>query len=127
MKLRCFLLVVFAALAFGAKAQTLTANEIPDGINPEDYGFPRMEEYEQQMPKDADLCSLSFENATGYYVDVWIDKSYKGRITPWKRMALKIISKDSEVYFRTSGGTFQWYSKADCDSAFVLEVEEDED
>lgn len=120
-------MVVFAAFTFSAQAQVLTANEIPEGLNPEDYQFPRMEEFEQQMPKDADLCSVSFENATGYYVDVWIDKSYKGRITPWKRMAMKLASKEYEIYFRTSGGTFQWYSKGDCESAFVLEVgEEDE-
>ena len=127
MKLRYFLLVVFVAIAFGAKSQTLTANEVPEGLDPADYEFPKMEEFEQQMPKDAVMCSVSFENATGFYVDVWIDKSYKGRITPWKRMAMKLASKDYEIYFRTSGGTFQWYSKGDCESAFVLEVEEEEE
>ncbi len=104
----------------------MTANDVPQGLNKENYKIPHMEEYVQQMPKDADMCSVSFENATGYYVDVWIDKTYKGRITPWKRMSLKLASKTYETYFRTSGGTIQWFSNGDCESTFVLEVEEDE-
>lgn len=120
-------MVLFVVVAFVAQSQVLAANDLPAEINSADYQFPKMEEYEQQMPKDADLCSLGFENATGYYVDVWIDKSYKGRMTPWKRMQLKLASKNFEIYFRTSGGTYQWYSKGDCESAFVLEVEEEEE
>ena len=115
------------ALALGVKAQTLTANDVPEGIKAEDYTYPETEQFVPPLPKDADICNISFENATGLYVDVWIDKAYKGRITPWKRMSMKLVMKDYDVYFRTSGGTYQWYSAGDCESAMVLELDDDDE
>lgn len=123
-----FVFALCCALSIAtAKGQNLLANEVPEGLNLEDYEIPKMEEFEQRLPKDADLCTISFENATGYYVDLWIDKTYKGRITPWKRMSMKLLSKNFEVYMRTSGGTFHWYATGDCESAFILEVESEDD
>jgi hypothetical protein len=69
-------------------------------------------------------CLIKFDNWTGYYVDLWVDKVYKGRLNPWENSQLLLPEGYKEVYCRTMGETYQWQSAGKCNEEFLLKLEE---
>jgi len=68
-------------------------------------------------------CLIKFDNWTGYYVDLWVDKVYKGRLNPWENSQLVLPEGYTEVYCRTMGETYQWQSSGECNEEFLLKLE----
>jgi hypothetical protein len=68
-------------------------------------------------------CVVKFDNWTGFYVDLWVDKAYKGRLNPWENSQLILPEGYAEVYCRTMGDTYQWKSSGECNEEFLLKLE----
>jgi hypothetical protein len=68
-------------------------------------------------------CVVKFDNWTGYYIDLWVDKVYKGRLNPWENSQLVLPEGYTEVYCRTMGETYQWQSSGECNEEFSLKLE----
>ncbi len=70
-------------------------------------------------------CVVDLDNWTGYYVDIWVDKVYKGRLNPWESSQMILAEGYAEVYCRTMGETYQWQSAGECNEKFQLKLEEE--
>lgn len=68
-------------------------------------------------------CVVKFDNWTGFYIDLWVDKVYKGRLNPWENSQLVLPEGYTEVYCRTMGETYQWQSSGECNEEFLLKLE----
>lgn len=68
-------------------------------------------------------CVVKFDNWTGYYIDLWVDKVYKGRLNPWENSQLVLPEGYAEVYCRSMGETYQWQSSGECNEEFLLKLE----
>jgi hypothetical protein len=68
-------------------------------------------------------CVVKFDNWTGFYIDLWVDKVYKGRLNPWENSQLVLPEGYTEVYCRTMGETYQWQSSGECNEEFSLKLE----
>lgn len=68
-------------------------------------------------------CVVKFDNWTGFYIDLWVDKVYKGRLNPWENSQLVLPEGYTEVYCRSMGETYQWQSSGECNEEFSLKLE----
>lgn len=68
-------------------------------------------------------CVVKFDNWTGFYIDLWVDKVYKGRLNPWENSQLVLPEGYTEVYCRTMGESYQWQSSGECNEEFSLKLE----
>jgi hypothetical protein len=68
-------------------------------------------------------CMVKIDNWTGYYIDLWVDKIYKGRLNPWASNQMILDGDWTEVYARTMGEAYQWSSEGECNEEFVLKLE----
>lgn len=68
-------------------------------------------------------CVVKFDNWTGFYVDLWVDKVYKGRLNPWENSQLILPEGYTEVFCRSMGDTYQWQSAGECNEEFLLKLE----
>ena len=72
-------------------------------------------------------CVVKLDNWTGYYVDIWVDKNYKGRLNPWENSQMIMPNGFNEIYCRTMGESYQWVSGGECNEQFVLSLPDDEE
>ena len=56
------------------------------------------------------LCCVNFDNYTGYYVDIWVDGVYQGRVSPWKEGTVCVSAGYTTWYAESAGGTYKWNS-----------------
>jgi len=60
-------------------------------------------------------CLMTFENMTGYFVDVWYDNVYQGRISPWQEgTTLGLGSNYKTFTAQTVGKTLEWTGNIEC-------------
>ena len=64
-------------------------------------------------------CCIDFSNNTGYYVDIWVDEVYRGRIVPWDQGSICVGAGYTKWYAQTIGGTYYWGNSGACDVAFI--------
>ena len=91
------------------------------GVN--EYVIPAMDVAEEKPVLSRGGCLVKLDNWTGYYVDVWVDKLYKGRLNPWASNQMVLAKGFTEVYARTMGESYQWKSTGECNEQFVLKLE----
>lgn len=72
-------------------------------------------------------CVVKIDNWTGYYVDLWVDKNYKGRLNPWENSQLIMPNGFDEIYCRTMGESYQWMAGGECNEQFVLSLPEEDE
>ncbi len=66
-----------------------------------------------------DMCCLEFDNYTGYYIDIWIDDVYQGRLSPWQNSySLCLRAGWTKYYAQTIGGTFAWSDQGACSDSW---------
>ena len=85
-----------------------------------------------EMPIDRPVlsrggCVVKLDNWCGYYVDIWVDKTYKGRFNPWENSQLIMPNGFNEIYCRTMGETYEWRASGECNEQFVLSMPEDDE
>lgn len=69
------------------------------------------------------LCCLDFDNWTGYYLDVWVDNVYRGRVEPWDRDGLCVASGWTTWYVQTAGKTYYWEGEGTCNGDYVIKID----
>ncbi len=119
------LLGAFFFLANTVDAQNvLTGQKFVKSRGASEYVIPSGDVAIQKPALSRGGCLIKFDNWTGYYVDLWIDKVYKGRLNPWENSQVLLPEGYTEVYCRTMGETYQWQSSGKCNEEFLLKLEE---
>jgi len=98
-----------------------TTRIITRGVS--EYIIPDGEVFVEKSVLSTGSCVVQFENLTGYFVDIWVDKTYKGRLSPWENSQLILPKEYSDVFCRTMGGTHQWGSASEFNETFQLKLE----
>jgi hypothetical protein len=91
------------------------------GVN--EYVLPAMDEFVERPVLSRGGCVVKVDNWTGYYVDLWVDKLYKGRLNPWASNQMILNQGWTEVYARTMGESYQWKSEGECNEEIILKLE----
>ncbi|HMO32958.1 MAG TPA: hypothetical protein PKE63_08880 [Lacibacter sp.] len=68
-------------------------------------------------------CYLMYTNYTGFFVDIWVDSMYQGRIAPYinqVRLDIWVPGKWTEVYMATTDGKLFWKTTAYCNDSRVI-------
>lgn len=62
------------------------------------------------------LCCMQFENKTGFFIDIWFDNKYQGRISPWQT-TFSLCSNEGfkTFYAQTTGKTLDWAGNFECE------------
>ena len=69
-------------------------------------------------------CCMDFVNKTGYFIDIWFDQKYQGRISPWQETYSLCLIKDAKTFTAiTSGKKLQWSGKAGCGGSATLKTQ----
>ncbi len=122
------LLIVGAAFFFvnQLNAQTvLSGSKVVKSRGVSEYVIPTGDVAIEKPVLSRGGCVVDLDNWTGYYIDIWVDKVYKGRLNPWENSQM-ILSEDyAEVFCRTMGETYQWQSAGECNEKFQLKLEEE--
>lgn len=69
-------------------------------------------------------CCLGFDNYTGYYLDVWVDDVYRGRVAPYKAGDICVANGFTTYYVETAGGTYYWDGSGDCQSSYNIKLQQ---
>lgn len=122
---------VLFTMAFACVAQeVLTATRVVKSRGAEsEYVLPDMnDEVAIERPVlSRGGCVVKIDNWTGYYVDLWVDKNYKGRLNPWENSQLIMPNGFDEIYCRTMGESYQWMAGGECNEQFVLSLPEEDE
>jgi hypothetical protein len=106
------------------KSVTVTGKEVDKsrGENPNIKSkAPDTDENPAPKPKGS-LCSIDFENWTGYYVDIYVNSYFKGTVGPWGVYPVDVYAGYTSIYCITAGGTLEWLNDGSCDYYFVYEL-----
>jgi len=68
------------------------------------------------------VCCLGFDNYTGYYLDIWVDETYRGRVAPYDYDDLCVAGGITTWYAETAGGTYYWNGSGDCEGSFNIKL-----
>lgn len=131
MKTKITFLVAIIAMFFASEVfgqEVLTATKVTKSRGAADeYVVPSGDEFPMEKPAlSRGGCVVKLDNWTGYYVDIWVDKAYKGRLNPWENSQLILQQGFTEVYCRTMGESYQWKSAGECNEQFVLKVDDED-
>lgn len=131
MKTKFVLSAIFVLFIFifnSLNAQTvLTAKKVTQSRGVSEYVIPTTDVFVEKPALSRGGCLVKLDNWTGFYVDVWIDKVYKGRLNPWETSSIVLPKSFEEVYCRTIGDTYHWFSEGECNEQFLLKMEESEE
>ena len=67
--------------------------------------------------KKRGYCYVWFDNPTGYYVDIWVEDIYQGRLAPYTtsvRIDVWTPGDWTKWYAQTAGGTYYWSQNSYC-------------
>ena len=76
--------------------------------------------------KKRGYCYLYLDNFTGYYVDVWVEDQYQGRLSPYAtsvRFDVWTPGNWTHWYAKTAGGTFYWTNDSYCNDSRVFTID----
>ena len=131
MKAKVTLLMVMVAFFFASQVsaqEILTATRVVKSRGAQsEYVVPQGDNAIERPVLSRGGCVVKLDNWTGYYVDIWVNKTYKGRLNPWENSQLILTESIEEVFCRTMGESYQWQSKSECNEQFVLQVPEEDE
>ena len=131
MKAKVTFLMVMVAFFFASQVsaqEILTATRVVKSRGAQsEYVVPQGDNAIERPVLSRGGCVVKLDNWTGYYVDIWVDKAYKGRLNPWENSQLILPEGFNEVYCRTMGESYQWQSSGECNEQFVLQVPEEDE
>jgi len=59
-------------------------------------------------------CNVTFDNYTGYWINVYVDSLFKGIIEPYGSGELWILPESATWYAETAGSTYYWLGNLGC-------------
>ena len=74
----------------------------------------------REKSKKRGYCYVWFDNPTGYYVDVWVEDIYQGRLPPYStsvRIDVWTPGDWTKWYAQTAGGTYSWSNNSSCNDS----------
>lgn len=127
MKTKITMLLVVGAFFFISNVvnaqQVLNGTKVVKSRGVSEYVIPTGDVAIEKPVLSRGGCVVKFDNWTGYYIDLWVDKVYKGRLNPWENSQLVLPEGYTEVFCRTLGETYQWQSSGECNEEFLLKLE----
>lgn len=78
------------------------------------------DEKPREKSKKRGYCYVWFDNPTGYYVDVWVEDIYQGRLAPYTtsvRINVWTPGDWTKWYAQTAGGTYSWSNNSYCNDS----------
>lgn len=78
------------------------------------------DEKPREKSKKRGYCYVWFDNPTGYYVDVWVEDIYQGRLAPYSnsvRIDVWTPGDWTKWYAQTAGGTYSWSNNSYCNDS----------
>jgi hypothetical protein len=78
---------------------------------------------EPRQKKTRGYCYVYFDNYTGYYVDVWVEGLYQGRLAPYAnsvRIDVYVPGNWTKWYAQSAGGTLYWSNSSYCNDSRVF-------
>jgi hypothetical protein len=74
----------------------------------------------REKSKKRGYCYIWFDNPTGYYIDIWVEDIYQGRLAPYStsvRIDVWTPGDWTKWYAQTSGGTYYWDQDSYCNDS----------
>lgn len=74
----------------------------------------------REKNKKRGYCYIWFDNPTGYYVDIWVEDIYQGRLAPYStsvRIDVWTPGDWTKWYAQTIGGTYYWNQNSYCNDS----------
>lgn len=115
--------VIFCFANFVNAQTELNATKVVKSRGISEYVIPTGDVAVEKPVLTRGGCIIKLDNWTGFYVDLWVDQVYKGRLNPWEGSQLILPEDYFEVYCRTLGDTYQWQSSGECNEEFLLKLE----
>ncbi len=75
--------------------------------------------------KKRGYCYLYLDNFTGYYVDVWVENQYQGRLSPYAtsvRFDVWTPGNWTKWYAKSAGGSYYWSNDSYCNDSRVFTI-----
>ena len=75
--------------------------------------------------KKRGYCYVWFDNPTGYYVDIWVEDIYQGRLSPYSssvRIDVWTPGDWTKWYAQTAGGTYSWSNNSYCNDSRMFTI-----
>jgi hypothetical protein len=70
-----------------------------------------------------EICTIGFENFTGYYIDVYVDGIYRGTMAPWEaERRVTLYSGYKTIYCITAGATLEFKDSGTCDGYYYYKL-----
>lgn len=70
------------------------------------------------------VCTLTFDNYTGYVIKVYVDGNYKGTVSEYGKGTVTVGAGYTTMYCITAGGTREWSDYGDCSASYVYKLKE---
>ncbi len=67
-------------------------------------------------------CYLTFDNYTGYNIDIWVDGNYKGWVEAWGKGDVTVYGGYTSWYAESAGGGYSWSNSGDCFSDWYINL-----
>jgi hypothetical protein len=99
-----------------AKNVTVKAKQGSSGMN---VAQPS-DDKPREKSKKRGYCYVWFDNPTGYYVDVWVEDIYQGRLAPYAtsvRIDVWTPGDWTKWYAQTAGGSYYWSNTSYCNDS----------
>jgi hypothetical protein len=90
-----------------------------------DLSVPSGDEVREKKSKSRGYCYLYMDNYTGYYIDIWVEGQYQGRLSPYAtsvRFDVWTPGNYTRWYARTAGGTYSWSNDSYCNDSRVFTI-----
>ena len=107
---------VYAQAKAPNKSVTIKAKNGSSGMNVMQPG----DDKPREKSKKRGYCYIWFDNPTGYYVDVWVEDIYQGRLSPYStsvRIDVWTPGNWTKWYAQTAGGSYYWSNTSYCNDS----------
>ena len=123
-----FIAVMGLTLAFQTQSFAQAKKKVvvygKSGSGDKDVTVPS-EDQVRPKSKKRGYCYLYLDNYTGYYVDVWVEGQYQGRLSPYAtsvRFDVWTPGNWTHWYAKTAGGTYYWENSSYCNDSRVFTI-----
>ncbi len=122
------LLLAFVVPSYEGASQTkpkeVKGQKVTKSRGDSKYVVPTGDAPMPKPEKSRGSCCFEFDNATGLYIDIWLDNVYIGRASPWQDSYSYCVGSGYTTYYaRSSGGTYEWSNAYDCSGSWVLTLQ----
>jgi len=67
-------------------------------------------------------CSVNFKNHTGYYVNVYVDGTFRGTLSPYSSGNVTVGGGYTTIYCETAGKTYNWNASGSCTESYNYDL-----